>query len=138
MKRVILIILALVATIGLFAACDSAAMVASTNISTAADQFQIFRRVVFYNGVTGQYILEVEGYCSVQPDPTLHQVAITIKVGPNEYIKHFFGLSDNTAWFAQQLLPAEASDSRYRVIFKPSEIIPYVDSSTGNGALIKK
>lgn len=43
----------------------SDADVASRNISRAADQFEIVRRIIFYNGVTGGYILTVEGLCSI-------------------------------------------------------------------------
>lgn len=48
--------------------CSSDAYVASQNLSTAADQFEIYRRVVFYNGITDEYILVVEGYCSIEID----------------------------------------------------------------------
>jgi len=39
--------------------------VASKNISKAADMFEIERRIVFYNGITGEYILTIEGRCSL-------------------------------------------------------------------------
>lgn len=35
------------------------AQVASKNLSQAADRFQIVRRVVFYNGITGDYMLSI-------------------------------------------------------------------------------
>jgi hypothetical protein len=44
-------IASLVAVIGALAACSDAD-VASSNISKAADNFEINRRVVFYNGIT--------------------------------------------------------------------------------------
>lgn len=46
------------------AACDRPADVASRNLSQAADNFEINRRVVFYNGITGDYILSIEGLCA--------------------------------------------------------------------------
>lgn len=42
------------------------ASVASRNLSEAAEQFEIYRRVVFYNGITDNYILSIEGYCSIE------------------------------------------------------------------------
>ena len=42
----------------------SDARVASSNLSRAADNFEINRRVVFYNGITGEYMLSIEGLCS--------------------------------------------------------------------------
>ncbi|WP_456151163.1 beta-sandwich lipoprotein, partial [Acinetobacter sichuanensis] len=37
--------------------CSRDAQVASKNLSYAADNFELDRRVVFYNGITGEYIL---------------------------------------------------------------------------------
>nr|WP_228703817.1 hypothetical protein [Acinetobacter larvae] len=44
--------------------CARDAQMASKNLSYAADNFQLDRRVVFYNGITGEYILTIEGKCS--------------------------------------------------------------------------
>ena len=63
MKKLILVILAFMFLFTV--ACASKADVASQNLSTAADNFQITRRIVFYNGITGQYILVIEGLCSL-------------------------------------------------------------------------
>ena len=41
------------------AGCDNDASVASRNLSQAADNFEINRRIVFYNGITGEYMLEM-------------------------------------------------------------------------------
>lgn len=105
----------------------SAADVASDNISKAADNFEINRRIVFYNGITDQYILVVEGYCSLSNYDAAGSLSVTCKVGPNEYKKHFLGLSDNVTYFAEQLDPAPANTWNYRVIFRPSTIVPDIE-----------
>ncbi len=33
---------------------------ASQNLSIAADNFEINRRIIFYNGINGEYMLEIE------------------------------------------------------------------------------
>lgn len=109
----------------LLCGCDNDARVASRNLSQAADNFEIDRRIVFYNGVTGDYILTIEGRCS--QEPTDKKIAVVCKVGPNAYKKHFLGLSDNVTYFSEQMEPAKASVYFYRVTFKPSVIIPAVD-----------
>ncbi|MFI7854855.1 hypothetical protein ACFMJT_22520, partial [Acinetobacter baumannii] len=43
--------------------CSRDAQVASKNLSYAADNFELDRRIVFYNGITGDYILTIEGKC---------------------------------------------------------------------------
>jgi hypothetical protein len=121
-------VLATVAVAGVFlAACDDDARVASRNLSKAADMFEIDRRVVFYNGITGAYILNIEGRCSIEGGRS-SQLAVTCKTGENEFKKHFLGLSDNVTFFAEQLRPRKASVYHYRVIFKPQTIIPDIDA----------
>lgn len=108
------------------AACNEAD-VASSNLSTAADNFEIARRVVFYNGITDTYMLTVEGYCSLGNYDGAGQLSITCKTAPNEYKKHFLGLSDNVTYFVEQLQSGNVSGNHYRVIFRPQEIIPDID-----------
>lgn len=122
----------LAATLALgLAGCSSDADVASQNLSQAADNFQIQRRIVFYNGITNQYILEIEGLCSLGNDDPAKQLSVTCETGPGQYKKHFLGLSDNVTYFAEQLEPASVSKYNYRVVFKPQEIIPDVNLKVG-------
>ena len=124
MKKVLL------ATAGLLAiaACDDAT-VASHNLSKAADNFEIPRRTVFYNGITDAYILEVEGLCSINEMD--RQLELTCKIGDRAYKKHFLGLSDNVTYFSEQVGRGEdVSRFYYRVTFKPQVIIPDVDLRT--------
>jgi hypothetical protein len=108
------------------AACSDAD-VASRNLSKAADQFEINRRIVFYNGITGGYILTIEGLCSLGSGQSTKSLTVTCKTGADAYKKHFLGLSDNVTYFAEQIEPAKANVYHYRVIFKPSVIIPDID-----------
>ncbi|WP_205191316.1 hypothetical protein [Burkholderia sp. LMG 13014] len=110
----------------LLGACTNDADVASQNLSTAADNFQINRRIVFYNGFTGDYILTIEGLCSKDNSSTDSKIAIICKTGPNSYKKHFLGLSNNVTYFIEQLDSAAASTYHYKVVFKPSVIVPDV------------
>ncbi len=104
------------------AACSNDAQVASYNLSQAADNFKINRRIVFYNGITGDYMLTIEGLCS--QEQTDKKLAVTCKVGADEYKKHFLGLSDNVTYFSEQMAPAQVGVYFYRVTFKPTAIIP--------------
>lgn len=105
------------------AGCSSDASVASRNLSQAADNFEISRRVVFYNGINGEYMLTIEGLCSLDADSN-RKITITCKVGQGSYKKHFLGLSDNVTYFIEQMEPAPVGVYRYRVVFKPAAIIP--------------
>lgn len=107
--------------------------IASSNLSKAADQFEINRRVVFYNGITGGYILAIEGLCSLGNNDTNGRLSVTCKVGDGAYKKHFLGLSDNVTFFAEQMEPSKVSAYHYRVIFKPQTIVPDIDLETSIG-----
>jgi predicted small secreted protein len=54
----------------LLAGCSNDADVVNRNISTDADNFKIPRRITFINGITDQYLLTIEGYCSTPQAPT--------------------------------------------------------------------
>jgi hypothetical protein len=107
-------------------ACTSAD-IASRNLSKEADMFRVNRRVVFYNGITNEYILVIEGYCSLGNYDVAGEVSITCEVGENNYKKHFLGLSDNVTYFAEQLDSEKVSEDAYKVIFKPRAIIPDIE-----------
>jgi len=113
-------------TISLFVGCTREADTVSYNISRDADSFEIKRRVVFFNGITDKYLMEIIGYCSIHKDNTDNQLEVTCKVGPDQYKKHYFGLSDNTAYFVEQIDPKTESQFNYKVVFRPQTIIPDV------------
>jgi len=117
-------LLALILMATLIAGCARAADVASQNLSIAADNFEISRRIVFYNGITSEYILTIEGLCSLGNYDAAGELSVTCKTGPNSYKKHFLGLSDNVTYFAEQIDGADADPYHYRVIFRPTTIIP--------------
>lgn len=110
--------------------CSTDADVVSRNISLEAGNFKIDRRIVFYNGITGTYILTIEGRCQVEHGDKL---AVTCKVGEDSYKKHYLGLSDNVTYFSEQLEGKDVSAYRYKVIFKPEVILPDVDLRTSAG-----
>lgn len=121
----------------ILAGCAPDADVASRNLSKAADRFEINRRVVFYNGITGGYMLSIEGLCSLGNDESIRKVSITCKTGPSEYKKHFLGLSDNVTYFIEQIQSAKANVYHYRVIFKPQTLLPDIDFEGSASALRK-
>lgn len=117
--------IALAAAIGIsLVACSNDANVATENLKKDADNFRLARRVVFYNGITNDYILEIAGYCSVDAEPK--KLAVICKT-PDGFKRHLLGISDNVTWFSEQLAANQVSTSFYKVIFKPSTIIPAIE-----------
>ena len=121
---------AVVFMLAAFAGCDDA-KIASRNLSKAAENFEIDRRIIFYNGITDTYMLTIDGRCAI--DDQGKQLEVVCKVGQDAYKKHFLGLSDNVTYFAEQLETADVSAYHYRVTFKPQTILPDIDFR-GSGA----
>ena len=105
---------------------ESDADVASKNLSKAADNFEVQRRIVFFNGITDTYLMTIEGLCSLGNNDSTGELSVVCKVGDG-YKKHFLGLSDNVSYFVEQLDAKNVSKDHYRVVFKPSTIVPDID-----------
>lgn len=120
----------LAATALLLTGCSSGADVASRNLSEAADNFEIERRITFINGITDKYLLTVEGKCSISDAEG--QLEVTCKVGENDYRKHFLGLSDNVTYVAEQIQPADVSEYHYVVRYRPETLVPDMELDTSN------
>ena len=115
--------------------CATDANIASENLSVAADNFEINRRIVFVNGFTGEYMLVIEGLCSISVDGLDGQLEVVCKTGVDEYgvgkyKKHFLGLSETVSYVVEQLDDAPADVYHYRVIFKPESVIPSMSLNT--------
>lgn len=124
-KKFFVMLLALAAVV--MVGCQKDAQVASRNLSEAADMFEIQRRVVFINGITGEYLLSIEGRCSISDSN--RQLEVTCKKGAGQFVKHFLGLSDNVTYMAEQMVTADVSVYHNRIIFKPQNIVPDIDWS---------
>ncbi len=115
-------------------ACTSNADQQAENLSTAAENFELQRHIVVINGITDKYILEAVGKCSVESAESAlgpNSLQVVCRIGPNEYEKHYAGLSDNTTYFVQQLEPVDSSNYHRRIIFKPETLIPDLQLQTG-------
>ena len=124
MKKTLLTLL-----FGLFlVSCDQEAATASYNVSMAAHNFEVNRRAVFYNGITGEYILTIQGLLSV--DEKDGRLEVVVKTGPKEYKKHYLGLSDNVTYFVEQIDSVQADPYHYRVVFRPATIVPDIEIKT--------
>ena len=123
MKKLLLAVS--VASAALLSGCQSDASTASRNLSTASDMFEVDRRIVFYNGINGEYMMTLEGKCKIKPEAT--KLSVTCKTAPGEYKKHYLGLSDNVTYFVEQLEGVGVSVYHNRIILKPQSIVPNID-----------
>ena len=128
MKRKIAIAaLAAAATLAL-AGCTSDAKKVSENISTAADNFEVQRKIVGVNTRTDKYLFYVEGRCSTERQGDL---IVTCKHGANDYRKHYVGQATDVAWVSTQEGGVDASVYHTRIIIKPENLLPSLELSAG-------
>ena len=120
------LVVAFVLTVASMTGCTDARVV-SANITKDAEQFRIKRRIVFYNGITDNYILTIEGTCNIEVQSGEKQLEVICKTGETSYKKHFLGLSDNVTYFAEQIESSYEDRYHYKVVFKPSVVVPSVE-----------
>lgn len=73
-------------------------------------------------------MLVIEGLLSVTDNG--NKLDVIVKTGPREYKKHYLGLSDNVTYFCEQIDSVEADPFHYRVIFRPTTVVPDVEIQT--------
>jgi len=126
-KKLTGIILGAVALSVLLTGCieDRASDTVSENLSLDADNFKIERTIIFYNGITGEYVMKIEGLCSIADEG--NQLEVTCKEGKDAYTKDFLGLSDNVTYFVQQTENANVDPYHRKIYFRPETILPDIE-----------
>ena len=125
------------AVLGL-AGCSTEADTTSYNLSQEAEKFQLDRRIVFINGITDKYLLEIEGKCNIETGDSMAAgtLEVVCKIKDNEgassYKKHFLGLSDNVTFVVEQVEGSKVDPYHYQVNFRPETIIPDVEVITSD------
>lgn len=128
MRKTTKMLIAAATAATMLTACSDEADTVSHNISKAADNFEVLRRVVFLNGITDTYLLSIEGYCNITDEG--NQLEVVCKTGEDDYEKHFLGLSDNVSYFAEQMEGIDVDPFHHRVTFAPENLAPNIDMRT--------
>lgn len=124
------ITLATIAVLGgvMLSGCTSAADKANENLSKAAENFEVPRRIVGINGITDNVLFEVVGFCSYEKEGSTFEAICKQPDGKIE--RTTMHLSDNVTFVSTQLGGVDVDLFRSRVIFRPETIIPDFDLST--------
>lgn len=102
MKKILFILLFLVCSILCFTGCRKAQTV-TYNIQKEADYFNVYRRMTFINLRTGEVLYTAEGYFSIQEQNEDSEIALTFRIGKNEYKIDYFSKHENVAYVIEQL-----------------------------------
>ena len=132
------VIAAAVVTAALCLTGCSAADRANSNLSTAAENFEVPRRIVGVNTIKGDVLFEVTGFCSYEVEIDTIEVVCATEKGGGQVERTTLGRADNVTFVSTQTGPINADFYKPRVIFRPESVIPNFDLSTsadleGNG-----
>ena len=112
--------------------CTSEADTANENLTKAAENFEVPRRITAINGITDNVLFVVEGFCSYEtPDNGTFEAICKNPDGSVERTTLY--LSDNVTFVSTQIGGTKVDLFRPRVIFRPETIIPDFDLSTSLG-----
>lgn len=129
MKRILVIVAVFVMTL-VMSGCALEADTVEHNLTVEADSFNVYRKIVFINGITDNYLFEITGYCSIEADTADDQLEVICKNADNSYEKHFLGLADNISYIVIQEDSSNVSGYHRTIIFRPETIIPDIKIDT--------
>lgn len=117
MKKILVMIMVvvLVCTCFVFSSCTAAENV-NHNLSVAADNFQVLRKITVYNARTDLIILEMEGYMSLSNNGS-SELVVTCKVGEGQYKKNYVYLNEYVIYAVEDITGTTTDPYHYKIKF---------------------
>ena len=139
LKLIAVITMVSLLTVGLSACSEDDAIIAKRNTAKAADNFEVNRRIVFYNTWTDTVMQSIEGLCSIE---YADRVSVICKIGESPrgipIVKNnLIALNGQVTVFVEQLEPLPVNVYHYRRTFRPQTIIPDIHFR-GNASSLKE
>ena len=123
MKKIFTLSLVLVLVCSCFVGCSEASNV-NHNLSQAADNFEVVRKITVYNARTDLIILEMEGLMSLANNG-VSELVVTCRTGENEYKKNYVYLNDYVIYVVEDITGTVTDPYHYKVHFYTT--LPDVD-----------
>lgn len=115
----------LIASAMALAACSDDATVARSNMTKAADNFELMRRIVFYNVRLGVNVVTVEGKCSIEY--ANNRSEYICKLGEGRFVRNFVSDSNDIVAIVEQMDPVPVNVYHFRRTFKPQTVLQDID-----------
>lgn len=123
MKKIFALLLVLVLVCFCFTGCSEASNV-NHNLSQAADNFEVVRKITVYNARTDLIIMEMEGFMSLANNGA-SELVVTCRTGENEYKKNYVYLNDYVIYVVEDITGTVTDPYHYRIHFYTA--LPDVD-----------
>ena len=114
MKKIIYGILIAIMIITLVS-CTAADTV-NHNLSQAADNFEVLRKITVYNARTDLIVMEMEGYMSLSNNST-NELVVMCKTGANVYKKNYVYLNEYVIYVVEDITGTVTNPYHYKVKF---------------------
>ena len=121
--RIAVVGLAALLMLPLMASCTAATNV-NHNLSQAADNFEVVRKITVYNARTDLIVMEMEGYMSISNNLT-NELVVTCKTGDREYKKNYVYLNEYVIYVVEDITGTVTDPYHYKVTFYGA--IPDID-----------
>ena len=123
MKKICAILLAVLCLVGCLTGCTEAENV-NYNLSQAADNFEVVRKITVYNARTDMIIMEMEGLMSLSNNGS-HELVVTCRTGQNEYKKNYVYLNEYVIYVVEDITGTVTDPYHYKIHFYTA--LPDVD-----------
>ena len=115
MKKIFAMFLIILVLIGCVTGCSEASNV-NHNLSQAADNFQVVRKITVYNARTDLIIMEMEGLMSISNTST-SELVVTCMTGPNQYKKNYIYLNEYVIYVVEDITGTVTDPYHYKIHF---------------------
>lgn len=115
MKKIVTVLLVIMCLVGCLTGCSEAANV-NHNLSQAADNFQVIRKITVYNARTDLIIMEMEGAMSLSNTST-SELVVTCMTGPNTYKKNYIYLNEYVIYVVEDITGTVTDPYHYKIHF---------------------
>lgn len=115
MKKVMAILIIILCLVGCLTSCTEAENV-NHNLSQAADNFEVVRKITVYNARTDMIIMEMEGLMSLSNNST-SELVVTCKVSEDEYKKNYVYLNDYVIYVVEDITGTTTDPYHYKIHF---------------------
>ena len=115
MKKIIAVLLAVMVMATCLVGCSEADNV-NHNLSQAADNFQVTRKITVYNARTDLIIMEMEGAMSLSNNTT-NELVVTCMTGPNQYKKNYIYLNEYVIYVVEDITGTVTDPYHYKIHF---------------------
>lgn len=115
MKKIFALTFILICTIGCLVSCTEANNV-NFNLSQAADNFEVVRKITVFNARTDTIVMEMEGLMSLSND-SISELVITCKVGEDKYKKNYVYLNEYVIYVVEDISGTTTDPYHYKVHF---------------------